>query len=69
MSAEELLAYIAIYKSMSIINPDDSNPDAEQILNITPQDIMDFFEETEFITITTDAVSYTHLTLPTILLV
>ncbi len=54
LSAEELLAYIAIYKSMSIINPDDSDPDAEQILNITPQDIMDFFEETEFITITTD---------------
>ena len=54
LSAEELLAYIALYKSMSIINPDDSDPDAEQILNITPQDIMDFFEETEFITITTD---------------
>lgn len=54
LSAEELLAYIALYKSMSIINPDDSDPNAEQILNITPQDIMDFFEETEFITITTD---------------
>ncbi len=54
LSAEELLAYIALYKSMSIINPDDSDPDAEQILNITPQDIMDFFEETEFIPITTD---------------
>ena len=54
LSAEELLAYIALYKSMSIINPDDSDPDADQILNITPQDIMDFFEETEFITITTD---------------
>lgn len=54
LSAEELLAYIALYKSMSIINHDDSDPDAEQILNITPQDIMDFFEETEFITITTD---------------
>lgn len=54
LSAEELLAYIAIYKSMSIINPDDSDPDAEQILNITPQDIMDFFEETEFFSITTE---------------
>ena len=54
LSAEELLAYIALYKSMSIINPDDSDPDAEQILNITPQDIMDFFEETEFIPITTE---------------
>lgn len=54
LSAEELLAYIALYKSMSIINPDDSNPDAEQILNITPQDIMNFFEETEYIPITTE---------------
>lgn len=56
LSAEELLAYIALYKSMSIINPDDSDPDAEQILNITPQDIMDFFEETEFIIITTEII-------------
>ena len=52
LSAEELLAYIALYKSMSIINSDDSDPDAEQILNITPQDIMDFFKETEFFSIT-----------------
>lgn len=54
LSAEELLAYIALYKSMDIINPDDSDSDAEQILNITPEDIMEFFEETEFIPITTD---------------
>lgn len=52
LSAEELLAYIALYKSMSIINSDESDPDAEQILNITPQDIMDFFKETEFFSIT-----------------
>lgn len=52
LSAEELLAYIALYKSMSIINSDESDPDAEQILNITPQDIMDFFNETEFFSIT-----------------
>ncbi len=52
LSAEELLAYIALYKSMSIIDPDESDPDAEQILNITPQDIMDFFKETEFFSIT-----------------
>lgn len=57
LSAEELLAYIALYKSMSIINSDDSDPDAEQILNITPQDIMDFFKETEFFSIT---VNVTH---------
>ena len=37
---------------MSIINSDESDPDAEQILNITPQDIMDFFKETEFFSIT-----------------
>lgn len=52
LSAEELLAYVALYKSMSIINSDESDPDAEQILNITPQDIMDFFKETEFFSIT-----------------
>ena len=57
LSAEELLAYIALYKSMSIIDPDDSDPDAEQILNITPQDIMGFFKETEFFSIT---VNVTH---------
>ncbi|HCR74012.1 MAG TPA: hypothetical protein DIW26_06455 [Ruminococcus sp.] len=54
LSAEELLAYIALYKSMSIINPDDSDSNAEQILNITPQDIMDFFEKTEYISITAE---------------
>ncbi len=57
LSAEELLAYIALYKSMSIINSDESDPDAEQILNITPQDIMGFFKETEFFSIT---VNVTH---------
>lgn len=57
LSAEELLAYIALYKSMSIIDPDDSDSNAEQILNITPQDIMDFFKETEFFSIT---VNVTH---------
>lgn len=57
LSAEELLAYIALYKSMSIIDPDESDPDAEQILNITPQDIMDFFKNTEFFSIT---VNVTH---------
>ena len=57
LSAEELLAYIALYKSMSIINSDDSDSNAEQILNITPQDIMDFFKETEFFSIT---VNVTH---------
>ena len=41
------------------MKPDDSNanPDAEETepsLNITPQDIMDFFEKTEYISITAE---------------
>lgn len=58
LSAEEMLAYIALYKSLLTINPDEtpSAPDSddEETLNITTQDIMDFFEETEFITITAE---------------
>ena len=59
LSAEELLAYIALYKSLLTLNPDDTpaDPDAEdeeESVNITPQDIMDFFEETEFFSITTN---------------
>lgn len=59
LSAEELLAYIALYKSLITISPDDTpaDPDAEDeevSVNITPQDIMDFFEETEFFSITTN---------------
>ena len=59
LSAEELLAYIALYKSLLTLNPDDTpaEPDAEdeeESVNITPQDIMDFFEETEFFSITTN---------------
>lgn len=59
LSAEELLAYIALYKSLITLSPDDTpaDPDAEdeeESVNITPQDIMDFFEETEFFSITTN---------------
>ena len=56
LSAEEMLAYVALYKSLITMNPDEENPDAddeEMQLNITPQDIMDFFEKTEYIPITT----------------
>ena len=57
LSAEELLAYIALYKSLITLSPDDA-PDAEEdeemSVNITPQDIMDFFEDTEFFSITTE---------------
>lgn len=54
LSAEELLAYIALYKSMLTINPDEAEGDSEIELNITPQDIMDFFEETGFVSITAE---------------
>ena len=59
LSSEELLSYIALYKSLITMNHDDANaePDAEEFepsLNITPQDIMDFFEKTEYISITAE---------------
>lgn len=59
LSSEELLSYIALYKSLITMKPDDVNadPDAEESepsLNITPQDIMDFFEKTEYISITAE---------------
>lgn len=62
LSAEGLLAYIALYKSLITLNPEETpvDPDApesedeEASVNITPQDIMDFFEETEFFSITTE---------------
>ena len=57
LSAEEMLAYVALYKSLITMNPEETAPDAddeEMQLNITPQDIMDFFEKTEYITITTE---------------
>ena len=62
LSAEELLAYIALYKSLLTLNPEETpaDPDApesedeEASVNITPQDIMDFFEKTEFFSITTE---------------
>lgn len=59
LSSEELLSYITLYKSLVTMKPDDSNadPDAEEAepsLNITPQDIMDFFEKTEYISITAE---------------
>ncbi len=62
LSAEELLAYIALYKSLLTLNSEETpaDPDApesedkEVPVNITPQDIMDFFEKTEFFSITTE---------------
>ena len=58
LSSEELLSYIALYKSLVTMKPDDADAEeAEPSLNITPQDIMDFFEKTEYISI---AAEITH---------
>lgn len=59
LSSEELLSYIALYKSLITMKPDDSNADtdaeeSEPSLNITTQDIMDFFDKTEYISITAE---------------
>lgn len=58
LSSEELLSYIALYKSLITMKPDDADAEkAEPSLNITTQDIMDFFEKTEYISI---AAEITH---------
>lgn len=55
LSSEELLSYIALYKSLITMKPDDADTEeSEPSLNITPQDIMDFFEKTEYISITAE---------------
>ena len=55
LSSEELLSYIALYKSLITMRPDDADAEeTEPSLNITPQDIMDFFEKTEYISITAE---------------
>ena len=65
LSAEEILSMVALYKSfLSMEKPDEEaeggeTEDTEEteetfVYNITPQDIMDFFEKTEYITVTTD---------------
>lgn len=55
LSSEELLSYITLYKSLITMKPDDADAEeSEPSLNITPQDIMDFFEKTEYISITAE---------------
>lgn len=55
LSSEELLSYIALYKSLVTMKPNDADAEeSEPSLNITPQDIMDFFEKTEYISITAE---------------
>lgn len=58
LSSEELLSYIALYKSLITMKLDDADAEeSEPSLNITTQDIMDFFEKTEYISI---AAEITH---------
>ncbi len=62
LSAEELLSMVALYKSfLSMDKPDEEvegegTEDTEEtfVYAITPQNIMDFFEETEYVTVTTE---------------
>lgn len=55
LSSEELLSYIALYKSLITMKHDDADAEeSEPSLNITTQDIMDFFEKTEYISITAE---------------
>lgn len=53
LSAEELLAYIALYKSLKTMDTSDDES-GEISLNITPQDINGFFKDTEFFSITAE---------------
>lgn len=58
LSVEELLAMTALYKSLKGMGGTDED-DAEQMYNITPDDIMEFFKETEFIPITAE-ITHDH---------
>ena len=61
LSAEELLAMTALYKSLKIIGGnDEDDADEAVVYNITTDDIMEFFKETEFISITAN-VTHNHL--------
>lgn len=54
LSAEELLAMTALYKSLKLAQSGGTTDDgSEYNYNITPEDIMMFFEKTEYIPITT----------------
>lgn len=58
LSVEELLAMTALYKSLKGMGGTDEG-DAEQMYYITPDDIMEFFKETEFIPITAE-ITHDH---------
>lgn len=55
LSAEELLAMIALYKSLKLVQSNGEAEDgADYEYSITPEDIMTFFEDTEYIPITAE---------------
>ena len=55
LSAEELVALTALYKTLVLVQTNGETEDgSEYNVNITPDDIMTFTEETEFIPITTE---------------
>lgn len=55
LSAEELLAMTALYKSLKLIQTNGETEDgSEYDYNITPEDIMTFFSDTEYIPITAE---------------
>lgn len=55
LSVEELLAMTALYKSLKGMDETEkAETDTEEMYNITPDDIMEFFKETEFISITAE---------------
>lgn len=55
LSAEELMSMIALYKSLTLMQTNGETEDgSEYEYNITPDDIMKFFEDTEYIKITAD---------------
>lgn len=55
LSAEELLAMTALYKSLKLMQTNGETEDgSEYEYNITPQDIMAMFEDTEYIPITAE---------------
>ncbi len=55
LSAEKIMSMIALYKSLTLMQTNGETEDgSEYEYNITPDDIMKFFEDTEYIKITAD---------------
>ncbi|MCM1525131.1 MAG: hypothetical protein NC120_11820, partial [Ruminococcus sp.] len=54
LSAEELLAMTALYKSLKLLQSGGESEDGNYTYNITENDIMELFKETEYIQITAE---------------